>query len=53
MGAYSPSGLINKELDLKIVENVIKPTLKAINDMGEKYKGFLYVGLMIKTITHI
>ena len=48
MGAYSPSGLINKELDLKIVENVIKPTLKAINDMGEKYKGFLYVGLMIK-----
>ena len=48
MGAYSPSGLINKELDIKIVENVIKPTLKAIEDLGEKYKGFLYVGLMIK-----
>ncbi len=48
MGAYSPSGLINKELDIKIIENVIKPTLKAIEDLGEKYKGFLYVGLMIK-----
>ena len=48
MGAYSPSGLINKELDLKIIERVIKPTFKAIKDMGEKYKGFLYVGLMIK-----
>ena len=48
MGAYSPSGLINEELDLKIIEKIIKPTFKAINDMGENYKGFLYVGLMIK-----
>ena len=48
MGAYSPSGLINNDLDIKIIENVIKPTLKAIEDLGEKYKGFLYVGLMIK-----
>jgi len=48
MGAYSPSGLINKELDLKIIESVIQPTFEAIKDMGEKYKGFLYVGLMIK-----
>ena len=48
MGAYSPSGLINKELDLKIIENIIQPTFEAINDLGEKYKGFLYVGLMIR-----
>ena len=48
MGAYSPSGLINKELDLKIIEKVVKPTFKAIKDLGETYKGFLYVGLMIK-----
>ena len=43
-----PSGLINKELDAKIIEKIIKPTFKAINDMGTVYKGFLYVGLMIK-----
>tara|TARA_A100000164_G_scaffold202381_1_gene179694 strand:- start:14 stop:1279 length:1266 start_codon:yes stop_codon:yes gene_type:complete len=48
MGAYSPSGLINKELDLKIIETVIKPTFQAIKDMDETYKGFLYVGLMIR-----
>ena len=48
MGAYCPSGLINKELDAKIIEKIIKPTFKAINDMGTVYKGFLYVGLMIK-----
>ena len=48
MGAYSPSGLINKDLDLKIIEHIVKPTFAAIKDMGETYKGFLYVGLMIK-----
>ena len=48
MGAYSPSGLINNDLDFKIIEKVIKPTFEAIKDMGEAYKGFLYVGLMIR-----
>ena len=47
MGAYSPSRLINKELDDKIIEKIIKPTLKGLNDQNIKYKGFLYAGLMI------
>ena len=47
MGAYSPSGLINENLEKKIIKKIISPTLKAIEDMGEKYKGFLYAGLMI------
>ncbi len=47
MGSYSPSGLINKNLEKKIINKIIIPTLKAINDLGEKYKGFLYAGLMI------
>jgi len=47
MGSYSPSGLINKNLEKKIIDKIITPTLKAINDLGEKYKGFLYAGLMI------
>ena len=47
MGAYCPSGLINYELESKILNKIIKPTLKAINDLGENYKGFLYAGLMI------
>ena len=48
MGAYSPSKLINHSLEKKIVNKIIKPTLKAIGDMGQKYNGFLYAGLMIQ-----
>jgi len=48
MGAYSPSGLINFDLEKKIINKIIKPTLKAIKDLGGNYKGFLYAGLMIK-----
>jgi len=47
MGAYSPSRLISKELDKKIMNRIINPTLKGIEDYGSKYKGFLYAGLMI------
>ena len=47
MGAYSPSGLINNTLEKKIINKIILPTLKAIEEIGEKYKGFLYAGLMI------
>ncbi len=48
MGAYSPSNLINHDLEKKIISKIIKPTLDAIRDMHQKYKGFLYAGLMIK-----
>ena len=48
MGAYTPSGLINQELENKIINKIINPTLKALNDINEEYIGFLYAGLMIK-----
>src|SRR6056300_669988 len=48
MGAYSPSRLFSKNLEKKIIEKIIKPTLKALKDKKEKFKGFLYAGLMIK-----
>ena len=47
MGAYSPSRLFNKVLDEKIMNKIINPTIKGIEDYGSKYKGFLYAGLMI------
>ena len=47
MGAYSPSRLINKELEIKILNRIIKPTLKGLDELGTNYKGFLYAGLMI------
>jgi len=47
MGAYSPSRLINDDLEKKILDRIIKPTIKGLEEIGTKYKGFLYVGLMI------
>ena len=47
MGAYSPSRLINEKLEKKIINNIIKPTIKGLSDLGITYKGFLYTGLMI------
>ena len=47
MGAYSPSRLINKDLEEKIMNKIINPTLKGLSELGTNYKGFLYAGLMI------
>ena len=47
MGAYSPSRLINNDLEKKIINKIIKPTLKGLSELGSDYKGFLYAGLMI------
>jgi len=47
MGAYSPSRLINEDLEKKILNKIIRPTLKGLAEMGGEYKGFLYAGLMI------
>ena len=47
MGAYSPSRLESELLDKKILNKIIEPTLKAIENMNTNFKGFLYAGLMI------
>ncbi len=48
MGAYSPAPIINKSLEKKIINKIIKPTLLALKKKNKSYRGFLYVGLMIK-----
>ncbi len=48
MGAYSPSRIINEEIDKKIINKIIEPTLKGLKELGTTYSGFLYAGLMIK-----
>ncbi len=47
MGAYSPAPIVNKKIEKKIIDKIIKPTLKALKKKGKSYTGFLYVGLMI------
>ena len=48
MGAYSPAPIINKSLEKKIIQKIVKPTLQALKKERKPYTGFLYVGLMIK-----
>jgi phosphoribosylamine--glycine ligase len=48
MGAYSPAPIINKILEKKIINKIVKPTLKGLKIKKHPYTGFLYVGLMIK-----
>ena len=47
MGAYSPAPIMNRELEEITINKIIKPTLKAMKDLGCPYTGVLYAGLMI------
>ncbi len=47
MGAYSPSRLESVELNEKILNRIINPTLKGLKELNTTFKGFLYAGLMI------
>ena len=48
MGAYSPAPIINKKVEKKIIDKIVRPTLDELKRRGHPYKGFLYVGLMMK-----
>ena len=47
MGAYSPSMLIDNEIEQKIINKIILPTIRGMEELGSPYKGILYAGLMI------
>jgi len=47
MGAYSPAPIINKTLEKKIINRIIKPTLNVLKNYGKPFTGFLYTGLII------
>ena len=47
MGAYSPAPLMNNKLKKLTIDKIIKPTLRAMKDLGCPYTGILYAGLMI------
>ena len=47
MGAYSPAPIVDDALHEKIMNLVIKPTIKGMKKDGFNFVGFLYAGLMI------
>lgn len=47
MGAYSPAPVVTDEIHQRVMEQVIYPTIKGMDQEGNRYQGFLYAGLMI------
>ena len=47
MGAYSPAPVVTEEMQRKIMDEVIYPTVRGMQADGCPYTGFLYAGIMI------
>jgi phosphoribosylamine--glycine ligase len=47
MGAYTPAPVVDDAMAGRIMDEIIKPTIKAMANEGKPYKGVLYAGLMI------
>ncbi|MEE4161874.1 MAG: phosphoribosylamine--glycine ligase [Woeseiaceae bacterium] len=47
MGAYSPAPVVTADVEQRIMDEVIGPTLSGMRLDGHPYLGFLYAGLMI------
>jgi phosphoribosylamine---glycine ligase len=47
MGAYSIDAILSNELEERIVQTILQPTLAGLCKEGVPYRGFLYIGLML------
>jgi len=47
MGAYSPAPVIDKKMEKRVMEEIMLPTVQAMEAEGRRYEGVLYAGLMI------
>ena len=47
MGAYSPAPVLDAAMEAQVLRDIIEPTVRGMNAEGNRYRGFLYAGLMI------
>jgi phosphoribosylamine---glycine ligase len=47
MGAYSPAPVLTPELEQRAMDEIIRPTVKALAETGKPFSGVLYAGLML------
>ena len=47
MGAYSPAPIMTEQLCRQTIDEIIMPTIQAMNDRGTPFQGVLYAGLML------
>ena len=49
MGAYSPAPVMTSEMTTRVMDEIIRPTVRAMAARGTPYKGVLFLGVMITT----
>jgi len=47
MGAYSPAPVVTSAMHQRILHEILKPLLSGLKNKGIRYRGVIYVGLMI------
>ncbi|MDR0331426.1 MAG: phosphoribosylamine--glycine ligase [Chitinispirillales bacterium] len=47
MGAYAPAGAVSAKMMTRVEEEIVVPTLAAMEKEKARYRGLLYVGLMM------
>jgi phosphoribosylamine---glycine ligase len=47
MGAYSPAPVVTSAMHQRILDEVLKPLLAGLKSKGIRYRGVIYIGLMI------
>ena len=47
MGAYSPASVLTGELEARVMDEIVRPTIGALAAQGTPYSGVLYAGLML------
>ena len=47
MGAYSPAPVVTPGIHNRILDEILKPLLRGLRNKGVRYRGVIYVGLMI------
>ena len=49
MGAYSPASVLTPELQKRVMDEIVEPTVRALAEQGMPYSGVLFAGLMLTT----
>ncbi|KQY99937.1 phosphoribosylamine--glycine ligase [Pseudolabrys sp. Root1462] len=47
MGAYTPAPIMTEDMNRRVMDEIVIPTVKALKKAGAPFKGVLFAGLMI------
>ena len=47
MGAYAPARVLTAELEARAMDEIVRPTVRALEEAGTPFSGLLYAGLML------